>query len=91
MSKQGQAGTLESNDIHIIVKEGVPGSGISIDLTSTVLLPYGDAIRTSITDVCNSFQVKDIEVTAMDKGALDCTIRARMQTALRRCGLIQEV
>ena len=91
MSKLGQAGTLESNDIHIIVKEGVPGSGISIDLTSTVLLPYGDAIRASIAEVCSRFQVTDIEVMATDKGALDCTIRARMKTALRRGGLIQEV
>jgi citrate lyase subunit gamma (acyl carrier protein) len=90
MNKQGQAGTLESNDIHIIVSETMPGTGIKIELTSTVLLQYGTAIKQTIEQVCKILNVNDAAIKAADKGALDCTIQARVKTALQRAGMAKE-
>lgn len=88
MSKIGQAGTLESNDIHIVVCEAAAGAGIAIELTSTVLHPYGDSIKATIEGVCHDMNVQDARITAADKGALDCTIKARTKTALERSGML---
>lgn len=46
--RQGQAGTLESNDAVITVAEAPAGSGIIIDLESSVKAAYGDAIEAVI-------------------------------------------
>ena len=75
--RQGQAGTLESNDAVITVAEAPAGSGIIIDLESSVKAAYGDAIEAVIRDACREAGIEDAEVDVRDKGALDCTIRAR--------------
>lgn len=85
--RQGQAGTLESNDAVITVAEAPAGSGIIIDLESSVKAAYGDAIEAVIRDACREAGIEDAEVDVRDKGALDCTIRARTLTAITRAGL----
>jgi citrate lyase subunit gamma (acyl carrier protein) len=77
-----QAGTLESNDILIIVAPG--DNGIALDLESLVIKQYGAAIAKTIIDTVKSFGVTDLNVKAIDKGALDYAIRARVATALTR-------
>lgn len=84
--RQGQAGTLESNDAVITVAEAA-GSGIIIDLESSVKAAYGDTIEAVIRDACREAGIEDAEVDVRDKGALDCTIRARTLTAITRAGL----
>ena len=76
------AGTLESSDIMITVNPD--SEGIKIDLTSSVLTYYGDSIRKTIEKVLEEMNVTDVSIEAVDHGALDCTIRARLTTALRR-------
>lgn len=85
--KVGQAGTLESNDAMITVAPGKAGSGVFIDLTSIVKEQYGDAICQTIQDVIWEQNCCDISITVVDRGALDCTIRARFLAALSRAGL----
>ena len=111
--RQGQAGTLESNDAVITVAEAPAGSGIIIDLESSVKAAYGDTIcaeRTAAVKAvssghrdfvriaiwgnskeycypCGEAGIEDAEVDVRDKGALDCTIRARTLTAITRAGL----
>ncbi len=82
-----QAGTLESNDVMITVFPSPKGSGISVDLKSIVLAQYGPAIRKVIMDTVVSQGVKDVSIKANDRGALDCTIRARILVALERAGI----
>jgi citrate lyase subunit gamma (acyl carrier protein) len=84
--KPAQAGTLESNDIMITVAPAPPGGGITIELESIVLAQYGDAIRRVITATLAAHGVADAAVRAVDRGALDCTIRARVAAALTRAG-----
>ena len=71
--RQGQAGTLESNDAVITVAEAPAGSGIIIDLESSVKAAYGDTIEAVIRDACREAGIEDAEVDVRDKGALDCT------------------
>ena len=85
--KAAQAGTLESNDIMITVVPGEKGSGIVIDLDSIVLAQYGQAIHDTLKNTAIEQGVTDIYIKAVDRGALDCTIRARMLTVLGRASI----
>lgn len=76
------AGTLESSDIQIMLSKGT--NGIEFNLESDVIKLYGDQIKQVITDVINSYEIKDIKVKVVDKGALDCVIKARTLTAVQR-------
>ena len=80
----GQAGTIESNDIIVTVAPSAPESGIVIELTSPVMKQYGKRIREVITEALLAAGIQHAFVQANDKGALDCTIRARVQTAVAR-------
>ncbi len=82
--KSAQAGTLESSDIMITLAPQEPGGGVKIDIDSNVLAQYGEAIHAVIAATLADEGVKDVWVKAVDRGALDYTIRARLLTALDR-------
>lgn len=84
--KPAQAGTLESGDIMVTLVPTETGSGISIELESLVLLQYGAAIHRTAEDVLMAAGIADAKVRLVDRGALDCTIRARLKTAIARAG-----
>jgi citrate lyase subunit gamma (acyl carrier protein) len=84
ISQRAQAGTLESNDIIIVLSPA--DSGIEIELESKVLFQYGDRIREVIETTLRQQGVEAVSVLANDHGALDCTIEARTLTALERTG-----
>jgi citrate lyase subunit gamma (acyl carrier protein) len=73
---------MESSDIMITLEPGK--AGIEIDLQSMVEKQYGRQIRQVINNTLADLQVKQAKVTAVDKGALDCTIQARVKTAVYR-------
>ena len=76
-------GTLESSDIQISVFPN-PGMGLEIELQSAVKAQFGDSIIATMTEVLKDFGISDAVVSAVDKGALDWVIRARMQAACCR-------
>jgi len=82
-----QSGTLESNDIMITLAPKSRGSGITLDLESVVLAQYGEILRQVILDTVTSQGVTDVAIKAVDRGALDCTVRARVLVALERAGV----
>ena len=82
--KNGQAGTLESGDVWITVAPGAPDSGLQVQLTSPVAKQYGRHIKAAIEEAVRAHDLQDVLVHANDKGALDCTIKARVRTALTR-------
>jgi citrate lyase subunit gamma (acyl carrier protein) len=86
--KTAQAGTLESNDIMITLEPSTAGSGVTIELTSIVLAQYGEDIRKVIIETIHSQGVTGLHVRAVDRGALDCTIKARVLAALSRAGVV---
>ena len=75
------AGTLESGDIVIQI---APGDGLTIDLQSSVSAQFGRQIKAVITETLTGLGIDNAYVKATDKGALDCTIRARVTAAAVR-------
>lgn len=88
--KTAQAGTLESNDAVITVAPAEPGSGLSVDIQSSVLLQYGESIRKVVEQTLSEQAVADAYVKVIDRGALDCTLRARVLAALARADVAIE-
>lgn len=83
ITKTGMAGTLESSDVLITVEPN-PEPGVNISLNSIVKRQYGKQIIKVVEETLGKLQVTDISVMLEDKGALDCTIRARLEAALYR-------
>ena len=80
--KSALAGTVESSDLLVRVE---PGEGrLELQVESLVLERFGQQIRASVEEVLQSLGVEDAKVFVDDRGALDCVIRARVETALRR-------
>lgn len=79
--KNAVAGTLESGDILIQIG---PGKGLDINLKSSVEAQFGSQIRSLIRETLSGLGITDASVNAVDKGALDCTIRARVTAAAVR-------
>ena len=75
------AGTLESGDIMIQI---APGDGLQVELQSSVAAQFGRQIKALITETLTGLGVDNAYVKATDKGALDCTIRARVTAAAVR-------
>lgn len=75
------AGTMESSDVYVEIE---PGQGVEILIESVVKGQFGDAIRQVVTEVLAEQGVENARVTVADRGALDCVIRARVETAVLR-------
>lgn len=83
--KPAAAGTLESSDAQVTVEPGE--NGVELSLTSSVMNQYGRQIRAVVLETLERLEVTKARVTVVDKGALDCTIKARVECAvLRSCG-----
>ena len=83
--KPAVAGTLESSDAQVTVEPGE--GGIALSLTSSVMNQYGRQIRAAVLETLERLEVTSARVTVVDKGALDCTLKARVECAVfRSCG-----
>lgn len=80
--KSAVAGTLESSDAMITVEPGE--NGIELDISSSVMNQYGRQIKAAILETLERLDVKSGRVTVVDKGALDCTLKARVECAVFR-------
>ena len=79
----GAAGTMESSDI-IVRIEPSDREGIDLHLESAVMQQFGAQIQKVILETLENLGVKNATVNAVDKGALDCTIAARVSAAAFR-------
>ena len=79
--KSAAAGTLESSDCMVTVE---PGDGISLDLSSSVMNQYGRQIKAAVLETLERLGVQNANVTVVDKGALECTLKARVECAVFR-------
>lgn len=79
----GIAGTMESSDIMIRIEPN-ENQGIELHLSSSVMQQFGKQIERVIFSTLEELNVENAVVTATDKGALDCTVRARVSTAIHR-------
>ena len=81
--KTGLAGSLESSDVLVTIDSN-PGKGRDISLDSIVKRQYGKQIVRVVNETLDTLEIKDVKVKVEDKGALDCTIRARLEAAVYR-------
>lgn len=87
--KPAIAGTLESSDAQVTVEPGQ--DGIELSLTSSVINQYGRQIKATVLETLERLNVQHVRITVVDKGALDCTLKARVQCAVfRSCGQSEE-
>ena len=84
MKEKAWAGTMESSDIYVEVAPLAAGSGIDLTVNSVVYAQFGDAIEKTIMETLESLAIEDMKVVVNDRGAVDCTIKARVETAVRR-------
>ena len=57
---------------------------VELELESIVMQQFGDVIEQVILDKVKEMGVEGITIKAQDKGALDYTIGARVETAIKR-------
>lgn len=82
IERPAMAGTLESSDCQVTVE---PGDGrIDFTLESAVINQYGNQIRKVVFETLSHLGVDNIKISMVDKGALDCTIKARVEAAVSR-------
>lgn len=82
IQKPAMAGTLESSDVQVTIEPGT--GGIELIMSSSVMNQYGRQIRGAVLDALERLDVTDAKVVLVDKGALDCTIKARVECAVFR-------
>lgn len=80
--KPAIAGTLESSDCQVTVEAGE--GGIDFSLESAVINQYGNQIRKVVFETLGNLGVENVRISVVDKGALDCTIKARVEGAVFR-------
>ena len=80
--KSAMAGTMESSDALVTVEPGT--EGIELTLSSSVMNQYGRQIKATVLETLERLNVSDAHVVVVDKGALDCTIKARVECAVFR-------
>lgn len=83
LKKVAISGTLESSDVQIVLEPN-PAKGIQIELESDVKIQFGDSIIETVKKTLKEMCVDNAIVRLKDKGAIDCTIVARLQTAICR-------
>lgn len=76
------AGTLESSDVFVTLEPNA--SGLEIEIDSVVQSQFGAAIRRLAEEVLSEQNVQNAKLSIVDRGALDCVIRARVETAVLR-------
>lgn len=79
---QALAGTMESSDLMVKIS---PADGeLDVVIHSEVIKQFGEQIRRVVLETLDTMGVTHGLIIIEDKGALDCVIRARLQTALLR-------
>ena len=82
IKKSASAGTIESSDAYVEIS---PGNGaLDIEIESVVKAQFGEEITSAVRDVLSENGVDNAQVRVVDRGALECVIRARVETAILR-------
>ena len=75
------AGTMESSDAYV---EITPAQSLQVQLESVVKAQFGQQIEDVVQEVLRENSVERASVRVIDRGALECVIRARVETAICR-------
>ena len=81
IKNRASAGTMESSDAYVEIE---PAEDLQLQLESVVLGQFGEAIEAVVRDVLREQGVEKASVRIVDRGALECVLRARVETAVKR-------
>lgn len=79
--RSASAGTMESSDAYVEIE---PAASLEVQLESVVQEQFGEQIRAVVGEVLAQSGVEKASVRVIDRGALECVIRARVETAILR-------
>lgn len=79
--RSARAGSLESCDCHVTAE---PADALAIAVESPLLRIYGRRIREVVERTAATLGVSGAAIRVVDRGALDPTLAARVETCLRR-------
>lgn len=82
ITKCAAAGTMESSDAYVEIEPCE--NALVVELESVVKAQFGDAIEETVRQVLTECGVTAAKVRVVDRGALECVIRARVETAAMR-------
>jgi len=80
--KEALAGTLESSDL--MVRIAPRDDDLEIVLQSEVIQQFGAQIEAVVRETLKKLGITEALIVIEDKGALDCVVRARVETAVSR-------
>ena len=80
--KSASAGTIESSDTYVEIAPNQ--SGLEVQIESVVKEQFGEEIESAVRDVLSEQGVENAQIRVVDRGALECVIRARVETAILR-------
>ena len=86
--KPAVAGTLESSDAQVTVEPSEQGLELSVD--SVVMNQYGRQIKEVVLNTLKRLEIESGRIAIIDKGALECTLIARVECAVYRSGDLAE-
>lgn len=87
--REALAGTQESSDLMVKI---LPADGeLDVVIHSEVIKQFGDQIRQVVQETLRAMDVRQGIIMVDDKGALDCAIRARLQSAILRAADVQQI
>lgn len=82
VKKAAMAGTLESSDAQVTVEPNE--KGLKLQIESSVINQYGCQIKALTEQMLQELSVENVTLKLIDKGALDCTLKARIECAIYR-------
>lgn len=87
--REALAGTQESSDLMVKI---LPADGeLDVVIHSEVIKQFGEQIRQVVQETLRAMDVRQGIIMVDDKGALDCAIRARLQSAILRAADVQQI
>jgi len=82
--RTGVSGSLESCDALVMVVFSPDCEGLEIEIDSPSIASFGEEMRKAVRETLESVGIFRGIVKIQDRGSLDCTLRARVETAARR-------
>lgn len=79
---RASAGTMESSDVYVEIEP--LEDALDVQIQSVVQAQFGEAIEAVVREVLAEQAVTQARICVTDRGALDCVIRARVETAVLR-------
>lgn len=79
--RQAQAGSLESSDCLVIV---APARGFALDYRGQNQQLFAERTEKLVKDLVTQRGLNNLQITIQDQGALELTLKARIETALHR-------